>query len=87
MSERISDSVLLVGLIIKTKPFTYSNDVVSCSYESHVNIDELKELRETIASELTAIGEEALSDETHQEIHKDLYFIDTVILELQSRIN
>lgn len=83
MSVEISDSVRLMGMIVKTKPFLYQNNIVTCSYESHVDINDLKNIKKDLEIAQRNMEAEHYTDEQRTKVTDDLYFIDTVIQTLE----
>jgi hypothetical protein len=88
--SRISDSVRLLGLIVKNKPFTYQDDQVTCSYVNHVSLDDLNQVRsELIAQQQKMLPNtidpnqpstsEVYTDQQRIEIADDIFFIDSII--------
>lgn len=78
----ISDSVKLLGLIVKTKPFSYSNNVLTCEYSAHVDVDDIKTLKNDLQSRVDDKNR-IYTDEERLSINDDIYFLNTVIEELQ----
>ena len=81
--SRISEQMTLLGLIIKTKPFQYSNNIVTCLFEGHVEIEDLENAKTNLEQELKDLSEEAKTDENVRAFNDDLYFIEYVIQELK----
>ena len=80
MTSRISSSVRLVGLIVTTKQFEYTDNTVTCQYQSHISLDDLKalkaELEVELASKDTVDVGEVLVD--------DIYFVNSIIEKLEN---
>lgn len=81
--SRISEQMTLLGLIIKTKPFQYSNNIVTCSFEGYVEIEDLENTKTDLEQQLKDLSEEAKTDENIRAFNDDLYFIEYVIQELK----
>lgn len=86
MSERISDSIKLLGLIVKTKPFTFTDNTVECSYSTHVDVADLKAMKKNIEDEFKSLSSDSITDEVRMSYDNDIYFLTTVIIELESKI-
>lgn len=71
-----------MGLIIRTKPYTYSDNIVTCAFESHVDLEEIKSLKKQLEDKLSNLLPELDSDEKRYHLNEDIYFLDQVILEL-----
>lgn len=82
----ISDSIRLMGLIIKTKPYTYSDNIVNCAFESHIDLDEIKALKKQLEDKLNGLPEleQLNTDEKRYHLQEDIYFLDQIIIELEN---
>lgn len=85
MNSYITDSVRLLGLIVKTKPFTYENEIVYCDFQSHVDLDQLKQIKVDIQHQIDTLPE-GTTDYERRLMQDDLYFIDTTIQEIESKV-
>lgn len=81
--SRISENIMLLGLIVNTMPFSYENNTVKCDYNSYVEIDDVKTLRKSL--EDTMNSGINFSDELKQSYSDDIYFLDTMIQNLESK--
>lgn len=82
MSSHIPDNIKLLGLIVKTIPHTHVDNVVSAEYSASCDIEELKALRTTLNEYKTNLPENA-SELERRDLDEDIYFIDTVIIDLE----
>ena len=82
-SSRISENIRLLGLIVNTMPFSYQNNTVECDYNSYVEIDDLKALKKSLED----VKDSGInfSDELKQSYSDDIYFLDTMIQNLESK--
>lgn len=81
--SRISENIMLLGLIVNTMPFSYENNTVKCDYNSYVEIDDVKALRKSLEDAMNAGIN--FSDELKQSYSDDIYFLDTMIQNLESK--
>jgi len=83
--NHISDSVRLMSLIVKTKPFVYNNETntLSCEYSTHLNIDDLKNLKSELEVLLQNIPEGS-PESTSTILKEDIDLINTVIITLEN---
>ena len=82
----ITDSIRLLGLIVLTKPFTYENGIVMCDYNSHVNVNDIKQLRIELEQEYNTYTDEQKTDEIIRKYSDDFYFLDRLISELENKL-
>lgn len=89
MTQRIPDSIKLMGLIIKTKPYEYDpeTNIVTCAFESHVDLQDLIDMKKYLENERDNLKDEMKSDENISLYNDEIYFLDTIILELQGTVN
>jgi len=80
----LPDSIKLLGLIVLNKPFEYSDNIVSCTYENHVDFEDLRILRKEIISLRDNESEDVL-DDIKAEYEATIYFIDRIVEELGSK--
>lgn len=82
--SRIPEDIMTLGLIVKTRPFTYENNVVNCSFEDYIEIDDLVKLKTNLESELENIPDNLRTDELVRSYNDDIYFIVQVIQSLEN---
>ena len=82
--SRISENIMLLGLIVKTKPFQYSDNMVTCSFEDYIEIEELELLKSNLEQELSNLSDSAKTDDNIRSFNDDIYFIDYIIQTLKS---
>jgi len=80
----LPDSIKLLGLIVLNKPFEYSENIVSCTYENYVDLEDLSTLRKEIISLRDNESEDVL-DDVKAEYEATIYFIDRIVEELRSK--
>lgn len=80
----LPDSIKLLGLIVLNKPFEYSENIVSCTYENYVDLEDLSTLRKEIISLRDNESEDVL-DDIKAEYEATIYFIDRIVEELRSK--
>jgi hypothetical protein len=80
MTSRISNSIRLAGLIVTTKPFEYSNDVVTCQYESHLSLNDLRTLKSELESELSSKP----AGDVDTGLMDDIYFLNSILEKLEN---
>lgn len=85
MDSRITESVRLLGLIITTKPFEYKDNIVSCSFESFIDINELENIKKNIQDELNN-KYDSYTDDDRRTLTDDIYFIDKIKSELSTKL-
>lgn len=81
--NNIPEDILLLGLIVKTKPFLYADSTVTCTYEKYAEIENLESLRDSLQQSLNDLPEERKTDEVSRQYNDDIYFIDYIIQELK----
>ena len=74
----------MLGLIVLNKPFEYSENIVSCTYENYVDLEDLSTLRKEIISLRDNESEDVL-DDIKAEYEATIYFIDRIVEELRSK--
>jgi hypothetical protein len=82
MNNTISDKIRLLGLIVKTIPFTYSDNIINCKYNCFIEIDELIQLKLSLENELNNMN---LDDIGKQSLNDDVYFLNSTIIDLQKQ--
>lgn len=83
--SRISDRIRLLSLITQTVPFEYVDNNVTSSYELYIEVDELKQLKKEVEAEQAGLADEQKNDDVLAVYREDLYILDRIIEELQSK--
>lgn len=83
--NNIPDSILLAGLIAKTKPFEYVDNNITCNFFTHVDIEDLKVLKSNIQKDFDNIQEADMTDEIRGSHSNTMYFLETFIQELENK--
>lgn len=82
LQSQIPDNIRLLGLIVKTKPFEYIDNVVMCEYESYIEINDLNNIKMQLEN---LLGDESMSDEYKFALRDDLDFITTTIQQIENK--
>jgi len=77
--KHIDDRTVLLGLIIDNLPFEYADKTVSANFSVYVEVEDLKQLKASIAQLLGRIGS---GDQEIAELNDELYFIDKMLTKL-----
>ena len=82
--NRIPEDILTLGLIIKTRPFQYMDNQVTCHFEDYIEVDVLETLKSSLEDQLKNLNEADKTDEAVRSFHDDIYFLDYLIQLLKS---
>jgi hypothetical protein len=80
----IPDSIKLLGLVVSTKPFEYSDNVLTCNLETHIDIEDLKTLKKEIIAMKNNERDDIL-DDVRAEYESNIYFLDRIIEGLETK--
>lgn len=81
----ITDRIKLLSLVLQTLPFEYNNNKVTASYELYIEVSELSELKQSVEHERDRLDENQKTDDMLRNYNENLYLIDRIIQELQSK--
>jgi uncharacterized protein YchJ len=77
--KHIPENIQLLGLIVTTKPFEYSENIVTSNFSAYIEKADLIKVKEELEKFLT---HETFSDEDKIYISDEIYFIDKIIEKL-----
>ena len=80
----IPDNYRLLGLVINTIPFEYTNNTVSTNYSSYVELADLTNLKASLEQQLTSFTD---GDHAHLALTDDILFVTTMIENLTRATN
>lgn len=78
----ISDSIRLLGLVVTTKPFSFVDNILTCDYSTHVDVNDILTIKQNLQSRLDD-SNRIYTDEERRALSDDIYFLDKIIQELQ----
>lgn len=82
----ISDNYKLLGLIINTIPFAYTDNTVTANYSGYVEISELTALKSQLETNLSKLPDTA-TDQERINITDDILFVTNMIENLTRASN
>lgn len=80
----LPENVLLLSLMVKTRPYTIDDNIITSAFTEEVSVQTLKDLKSILEEQRDVVQDSPEKDITVRQFNDDIYLLDYVITELES---
>lgn len=81
----LPENILLLSLMVKTRPYTIDeNNVITSTFTEEVSVQSLKDLKKSLEEQRDIVPDSPEKDIVVRQYNDDIYLLDCAITELES---